>query len=70
MSGDVYPAVWRGIGVLQDMRMKWGKELDEAEEKTKLGVKFEKSWRVIVFERLREVDNTVSQLYNGEVTCV
>lgn len=70
MNEDVYPAVWRGMGVLQDMRSRWAEELDKAEELTKLGVKFEKSWRVTVFERLREVDNDVAQLYNDEVICV
>lgn len=67
--GSVFSAVWKGIGVMQDRRSRWREELDIAAELVELGARFEKTWRVIVFERLEEADITIAEVEHDEVIC-
>lgn len=65
----VFSAVWRGMGVMEEKRSRWKEELDIAEELKELGVRFEKSWRISVWERLDEADRTVGCVMYDEVMC-
>lgn len=65
----VFSAVWRGMGVMEEKRSRWREDLDIAEELKELGVRFEKSWRILVWERLQEADSVVGRVMYDEVMC-
>lgn len=67
--GSVFPAIREGLRVMQDKSSRWREELDIAAELTELGVRFDKSWRVIVFERLEEAERIIAELEHDEVIC-